>query len=277
MQGDGLWDWIEPNMELFKSVLVSDIRWTLVVPAESVVIVAAVQTEPTFATRKLLSTKNENSQAVQVTFVIVEGSSHTLTPEQLAHFYEAAVSNGTANFTSTEEASGIKISAHVGHMEPTIVIGRGAAGVAAATGISIFGCMCFLACAARVCRTKKGNALKDEETQRHEKDIEKLGEVVTLTDEEDQLRRARTAARVLQAKTVLAAQSKPLFGSSKPQTFDDYFGELGKPDEPTDVNVAEPQPQPEASAWSEDDARAAARVLRAKNLLKQQQVANGRS
>ena len=50
---------------------------------------------------------------MDVTFTIQSGASNALTPAQLAESYTKAVANGTANFSSTEATSGVKMTAKV--------------------------------------------------------------------------------------------------------------------------------------------------------------------
>lgn len=110
LSGVGLWDWInDDNMEKFKAALTTDIAATLRIPKDKVTDIIAKLAASSLL-RSLLAAAD---QTVDITFIIQSGASLALTPSQLADFYANAVANGTANFSSTEATSGVKVTAKI--------------------------------------------------------------------------------------------------------------------------------------------------------------------
>ena len=96
-------------MEKFKAALTTDIAATLRIPKDKVTGIIAKLAASSLL-RSLLAAAD---QTVDITFIIQSGASLALTPSQLADFYANAVANGTANFSSTEATSGIKVTAKI--------------------------------------------------------------------------------------------------------------------------------------------------------------------
>ena len=96
-------------MEKFKAALTTDIAATLRIPKDKVTDIIAKLAASSLL-RSLLAAAD---QTVDITFIIQSGASLALTPSQLADFYANAVANGTANFSSTEATSGVKMTAKV--------------------------------------------------------------------------------------------------------------------------------------------------------------------
>jgi hypothetical protein len=109
LSGAGLWDWVSANQEKFKAALATDIAATLRIPKDKITDIIAKLA----ASSLLRSILAAADQTVDITFTIQSGASNALTPAQLAESYTKAVANGTANFSSTEATSGVKMTAKV--------------------------------------------------------------------------------------------------------------------------------------------------------------------
>jgi len=139
LTGDGLWDWVKANMELFKSSMASDIAATLFIAEDKINDIGASLKATLLLRAASVGPALLADQSVDVSFVIASGASNTLTPVQLAEFYQDAVNNGTANFSSTQSASGIAFSAKVTGVGTTTVVGQGTGGIIILAAIVIGG------------------------------------------------------------------------------------------------------------------------------------------
>ena len=141
--GDGLWDWVDANQEEFKASITTDVASTLMISEDKISdIVARLASSLLLQARDAL--RLLAGQTVEVTFTIQQGASNALTPAELALAYQNAVNNGTANFSSLESASGVKITAKVNRTGATE---QGLAGTMILVAIVVFGC-CFVVLAA---------------------------------------------------------------------------------------------------------------------------------
>ena len=100
-------------METFKTAMTTDIASTLQVSEDKINDVKAA-----LAAALLLKAAPPSSgllaeQTVDISFMIASGASNTLTPVQLGEAYGRAVSNGTANFSSTQAAGAPAFTAKV--------------------------------------------------------------------------------------------------------------------------------------------------------------------
>ena len=152
LTGDGLWDWVSANMDAFTTSITKDVASTLGIAEDKISdVVAKLQSSLLLHTRTaavdLLA-----SQVVDVTFVIQQGASNALTPAQLATAYQSAVSNGTADFSSTEKASGIKVTAKVTDTNGPAPATTGGMAMPILAAIAVGG-LCFIVLA--ICLVKK--------------------------------------------------------------------------------------------------------------------------
>jgi len=173
LTGDGFWDWVEANMELFKSSLTSDIAATLLVAEDKInditaALKANVLLKAASARPALLA-----DQTVDVTFVIASGASNALTPLQLAKYYQSAVNNGTANFSSTQSASGIAVSAEVTNVGETTAVGQGVGGIILLAAIVIIG-LASIACVFCIIKKRCGKPAKSMQVENDAKASSKV-------------------------------------------------------------------------------------------------------
>jgi hypothetical protein len=141
LAGDGLWDYVKDNQEEFKAAMTTDIASTLNLPVKAITDVVARLAAALLSSTQLLADQN-----VEVTFTILPGSSNTVTPAKLAESYQSAINNGTANFSSTEEASGITMKAKVTGVKETTVVGSGSSGIAVLAMMMAVPCFVCLFC-----------------------------------------------------------------------------------------------------------------------------------
>ena len=163
--GDGLWDWVNDNLEKFKTAMTTDIAATLFVSEDKISDVEAALAA--FLLLKAAPSRLLAEQAVDVSFIIASGASNTLTPVQLAQAYERAVNNGTANFSSTEAAGCPTFTAQVTGTGEATVIGQGTSGMIILAAIALCG-LCFiiaLACLIkkRCCSAKGGATVVEQQ------------------------------------------------------------------------------------------------------------------
>jgi len=164
--GDGLWDWVNDNLEKFKTAMTTDIAATLFVSEDKISDVKA-----TLAASLLLKAAPSRllaEQSVDVSFIIASGASNTLTPVQLAKAYERAVNNGTANFSSTEASGCPTFKADVTGTGEATVIGQGTSGMIILAAIALFG-LCFIVALAclikKMCFPAKAPPVVDQQTK----------------------------------------------------------------------------------------------------------------
>ena len=166
LEGPGLWDWISANMALFQSSMTTDIASTLHIHEDYIVdVTARLSTTP--AGLLLLSGED---QTVDTTFNILSGASTTLTPMALSQAFSRAVSNGTANFSSTERASGIKMAAKVTGVKQTTVMGQGTGGLLALTAMLLCFCGICVMVVRMVTAHKRNKAVGTEASKDKSKD-----------------------------------------------------------------------------------------------------------
>jgi len=148
LSGDGLWDWVDANQEEFKASITTDVASTLMISEDKISdIVARLASSLLLQARDAL--RLLAGQTVEVTFTIQQGASNALTPVELALAYQNAVNNGTANFSSLESASGVKITAKVIGTAAAATTEQRLAGTMILIAIVVFGC-CFVVLAAHV-------------------------------------------------------------------------------------------------------------------------------
>ena len=136
---------MDANQEEFKASITTDVASTLMISEDKISdIVARLASSLLLQARDAL--RLLAGQTVEVTFTIQQGASNALTPAELALAYQNAVNNGTANFSSLESASGVKITAKVNRTGATE---QGLAGTMILIAIVVFGC-CFVVLAAHV-------------------------------------------------------------------------------------------------------------------------------
>jgi hypothetical protein len=143
MSGDGLWDWVNKNLEKFKTTMTADIARTLFVSEDKI-----SEFKAALATALLLKadpSKLLAEQTVDVSFTIASGSSNTLTPVQLAEAYKRAVNNGTANFSSTQASGCPSFAATVTGTGEATVVGQGTKGMMMFGAMLLFGMCIFVA------------------------------------------------------------------------------------------------------------------------------------
>ena len=166
LEGPGLWDWISANMALFQSSMTTDIASTLHIHEDYIAdVTARLGTTP--AGLLLLSGED---QTVDTTFTVLSGASTTLTPMALSQAFSRAVSNGTANFSSTEGASGIKMAAKVTGVKQTTVMGQGTGGLLALTAMLLCFCGICVMVVRMVTAHKRNEAAGTEASKDKSKD-----------------------------------------------------------------------------------------------------------
>jgi hypothetical protein len=161
LTGDGLWDWVEANLESFKVSFVADVVRTLSLNDPSKVTdVTAVKGE---APAALLS----DSQTVDVTFTLQPGVSNSLTPSQLGTKFAQAISNGTAAFSNVTDASGITVKASGGEFSAQTINKTTALGIFLICLISAVVCLtigCILFLIRRAVLPGKANISEEDTT-----------------------------------------------------------------------------------------------------------------
>jgi hypothetical protein len=137
---------VDANQEEFKASITTDVASTLMISEDKISdIVARLASSLLLQARDAL--RLLAGQTVEVTFTIQQGASNALTPAELALAYQNAVNNGTANFSSLESASGVKITAKVIGTAAAATTEQGLAGTMILIAIVAFGC-CFVVLAA---------------------------------------------------------------------------------------------------------------------------------
>jgi hypothetical protein len=116
LSGDGLWDWIEANMDAFKSAFRQDVVTILSLDDPSKV--TDISARKGAAALLLLAAQVSgqstrllaDAQNVDVSFTMQAGASNALAPMDLAKKFEYAFGNGTARFSQMENVSGVSIN-----------------------------------------------------------------------------------------------------------------------------------------------------------------------
>jgi hypothetical protein len=117
LSGDGLWDWIEANMDAFKSAFRQDVVTILSLDDPTKVTDISARQDAA-ATLLLLASQDQgqgarllaDSQNVDVWFTLQAGASNALAPMDLAKKFEHALGNGTAHFSQMENVSGVSVN-----------------------------------------------------------------------------------------------------------------------------------------------------------------------
>merc|ERR1711871_310503 len=129
LTGDGLWDWVNENMAVFKSSMATDVAATLNIAKDKVHDVVATRADSLLLLAPPARLGLLADQTIDVAFVLASGASKALTPLQLAESFQRAVNNGTTNFSSTQAASGIVFTAEVTGVGATTAVGQGTVGI----------------------------------------------------------------------------------------------------------------------------------------------------
>jgi hypothetical protein len=165
LSGEGLWDWINTNLEKFRAAFTSDVARMIDVEEKFILNVEAKLAE----SDKLLAA----TQSVAVSFHLSGNASSTESAYQLGKRFEKAVNEDDALFTACEVSSGVTITAKVlGVTNGTSDSAAAAAAEKEAGDVAIvISVLAFLCCCAGAAWWSMRQPVKEEAKGVDEEDI----------------------------------------------------------------------------------------------------------